>query len=308
MNKQNPKKRHHYIPVFYLNGFTGSDGALWVYDKEDKGPFASSPEGIAYERHYFSFTTPTGEKDSETVENWMAALEGESDKVLNKVISQTILTEDERKTFACFVASMMTRTPNNRNNIQQSTADIAKHLNIRVASDKDAFEQMVRNYEKAAGKKIEMSIEELRQFAVNPENYTVSVDSEYAISMALSLIEKLTPVFFKMKWLFLKAPNDCKFLTGDNPLSYTDVTQGRNLAGLNNKNIEVSLPLSRDICALGGWRDKEGYVEVKKRIVKELNRRTVMTSKKFVFAHYESEDIDKFVKKYKGTHPIMIVS
>ncbi|MCA9395087.1 MAG: DUF4238 domain-containing protein [Candidatus Omnitrophica bacterium] len=53
MEKQRPKKRHHYIPVFYLNGFTTKDGYLYVYDKD--GPiFDSSPEGIVNENHGFS--------------------------------------------------------------------------------------------------------------------------------------------------------------------------------------------------------------------------------------------------------------
>jgi len=33
--KQKPKRKHHYIPAFYLRGFTGlKDDTLWVYDKE----------------------------------------------------------------------------------------------------------------------------------------------------------------------------------------------------------------------------------------------------------------------------------
>ncbi|MCK5214372.1 MAG: DUF4238 domain-containing protein [Candidatus Omnitrophica bacterium] len=77
MKLQKPKKRHHYIPVFYLKGFTNKEGILYVYDKDRDPVFESSPEGIAYENHYFSFRTPEGQRDSETVENYIMTLERE---------------------------------------------------------------------------------------------------------------------------------------------------------------------------------------------------------------------------------------
>ncbi len=48
-----------------------------MYDKDRDPVFESSPEGIAYENHYFSFRTPEGQRDSETVENYIMTLERE---------------------------------------------------------------------------------------------------------------------------------------------------------------------------------------------------------------------------------------
>jgi len=33
---KNPAKKHHYLPVFYLNGFTDEEGLFCVYDKLKK--------------------------------------------------------------------------------------------------------------------------------------------------------------------------------------------------------------------------------------------------------------------------------
>ncbi len=41
--------------------------------------------------------------------------------------------------------------------------------------------------------------------------------------------------------------------------------------------------------------------------VKHLNKMTVIASVKFVFADIKSEGIDTFVKKYKGSHPVMVM-
>jgi len=312
MQIANPKKRHHYIPVFYLKGFTNSNGAMCVYDKEDVGLFESSPEGIAFEKHYFTITTPEGKKDSETAENLMAGLEAEFSKVLNKILTNEPLSDEDKVNFAWFVASMMTRTPNFRNNIQKSTSEMIQHLTLFMASHKSNFEQMVKRYEQSTGNKIDMPVEEFRQSILDTKRYKIGINPQYAMGMALKQMEHLVGIFFNMKWAFLKATDDQKFLTGDNPLSYIDPTHDHRSfygVGLANKKIEVSLPLSKDICAFGGWNlDSKlsgKYLQIKKEMVKDLNRRTAMSSKRFIFAHYISESLDGFVKKYKGSHPVM---
>lgn len=310
MDKSSPKKKHHYIPVFYLNGFTNSSDCLWIYDKDDKGMFESSPEGIAYENHYFSFINPQGERDSETVENMISELEGEFSKVTKKILNFEELSIQDRINFALFVSSMMVRVPNMRDNIRKSTAEMIKHISVFMASHKENFERMMGRYERDTGNKVGMSLEESRQWMVNPDNYTVDVDSQYATGVALSLLEGFAKVLFQMKWAFLKAADDYKFLTGDNPLSYIDPTHNPRSfygVGIANKNIEITLPLSKELAAFGSWKHREGYLQANNQNVKHVNRMTVIASKRFVFAHIQSEDIDRFVKKYKGSHPVMKV-
>jgi hypothetical protein len=310
MAKQKPKKRHHYIPVFYLNGFANKDGCLYVYDKNDKSVFESSPEGVAYENHYFSFMTPEGEKDSETVENNIMLLEGEFARIIKKIHNHENLTVDDHMVFALFVASMMVRVPNMRDNIQKSTGEMTKHISVFMASHKENFERIMQKYEADTGKQIGMNVEELRQWMKNPDNYNVTVDKQYSTATALSLLEDFARVFFQMKWAFLTATDDYKYMAGDNPLRYIDPTHNPHSfygVGLANKNIEVSLPLSKEICAFGSWKHKEGYLQANNQHVKHLNRMTVIASVKFVFADKKSDDIDKFVKKYKNSHPVMSV-
>ncbi len=308
--RQDPKKRHHYIPVFYLNGFTDKNACLYVYDKDGGPIFESSPEGIAYENHYFSFITPQGERDSETVENNVMLLEGESAKVIKKIHACNELTVNDRINYSLFVASMMVRVPNMRNNIQKSTGEMIKHMSVFMASHKENFEGAMERYEKDTGKPIGMNIEELRQWMRDPSHYDISVDKEYATAMALSLLEDFAKVFFQMKWAFFKATDEYKYMTGDNPLRYIDPTyKPRSFygVGLANENVEVSLPLSKEVCAYGSWKGREGYLQAKNHHVKHLNKITVSASVRFVFADSKSEDIDKFVTKYKGSHPVLKV-
>ncbi|MBI5149263.1 MAG: DUF4238 domain-containing protein [Candidatus Omnitrophica bacterium] len=310
MKEQKPKKRHHYIPVFYLNGFTDKNGCLYVYDKDTKPVFESSPEGIAYENHYFSFMTPHGERDSETVENAIMLWEGEFARIVKKIHDHEDLTDDDYMVFSFFVASMMIRVPNMRDNIRKATGETIKRMNVFMSSHKENFGRMIKKYESNTGRQIGMDVEELRQWMNNPDNYDMTVDKEYATGMALCLLEDLAKGFLNMKWAFLKATDDYKYVTGDNPLRYIDPTHNPRSfygVGLANENIEVSLPLSKEICAFGSWKYREGHIQANSQHVKHLNKMTVSASVKFVFADTKSEIIDQFVKKYKDSHPVMVV-
>jgi len=308
MKKQNPKKRHHYIPVFYLNGFTNSNGYLYIYDKYNKPVFESSPEGIAYENHYFSFVNSEGERDSETLENAIKLLEDESARVLRKIHNYEKLSIDDRRTFSLFVSSMMVRVPNMRENMRKISGTLAKLHSVSISSHKESFMRQMKNYEKDTRKQMGPNYEELREFMNNPDNYDVSTNKQYGTAMALSQIEHISEIFFRMKWTFLKATRENKYITGDNPLSYFDPTCKPNSfygVGLLNKNIEVALPLSKEICAFGTWRLKEGYLQAKNQYVKRLNKMTAISLVKFAFCHNKSDVIDKFIKKYKDKHPII---
>lgn len=306
------KRRHHYIPKFYLNNFIDPENSpyIWVYDKEGADIIKATAKDIAVEKHYFSFTTPEGKKDSETLENALADIEGSASTAINKIIQEKILTQEERTYFVTFLALMLTRVPNFRRNIENATGKMLKKMSIMWASYKKGFEGMMQRYEEDTGEKIGMSTEELRQWMIDGK-YDITVDSQFSLGIALSNAEKMVNLFYKMKWAYIKSTDEYKFLTGDNPFYYIDPTYNPKSFygfGLVNKNIEVTFPLSQNLCAFGSWRGKEGYAQGNNQLVKNINRRTVIASLRFIFASQRSDIIKDFVKKYKNSSPKLVVS
>src|SRR2546423_15005720 len=102
------KKRHHYVPRFYLNGFIDpvNEPFIWVYQKGESQIIKATAENIALEKHYYSFTSPTGEKDSETFENALSEMEGKAAPIIAKIKRGQTLNEDDRAVFAVFLALM----------------------------------------------------------------------------------------------------------------------------------------------------------------------------------------------------------
>jgi len=306
------KKRHHYIPKFYLEGFVDSRNKpyLWVYEKGGNRIIKASAKDIAVEKHYFSFLDQQGKRDSETLENALAEIEGKVASIFKKIFKEESLSEENRATFASFLALMMTRVPNFRNNIATMLEGVIRRMNLMMASHKKGFEGSVRRFEKDTNTKIGMPVEELRQFMLDESRYEIKANPQFSLAMALSNLDTLTRVFFDMKWAFIKATSDYKFLSGDNPLYYCDPTHDPHSfygVGLANKNVQVTLPLSREVALFSSWRGRSGYTQGRNTHVKSINKSTILAASRFVFSSGKSDTINKLVQKCIGSAPRMRV-
>ena len=126
----------------------------------------------------------------------------------------------------------------------------------------------------------------------------------------MSAAKHFFPIFHAMKWTFIKATDSYKFLTSDNPIFYWDPTHDSKSfpgVGLLNKNIELTFPLTKDLALLSSWIGEVGYVKADNQMVKVINRRTVMSALRFVFASEKSNVLNKFVRKYINSGPKLVV-
>lgn len=301
------KKRHHYIPRFYLDGFVDPHNKpyIWVYEKGNPKIVKAIAKNIAVQKDYYSFTTPEGGRDSETFENILAGIEGRVSPIFRKIKNQENLNDQERRLFSIFLAFNMTRVPNFRENIEEMLGGTMKKMNMILASDPRSFEAMIEKFERDTGKKIGMSVEEFRKFIVEGQ-YDIRATPQFSLGMVALMARGFAPIFSKIKWAFLEATGDYKFLTSDNPLSYFDPTHDPKSffgVGLLNKNVEVTFPISKDLMFLGMWKNFEGDKRLSNESVKKMNRRTVISTLRFVFASQYSDELNRLVQKYRDSAP-----
>ncbi|MBU2537880.1 MAG: DUF4238 domain-containing protein [Proteobacteria bacterium] len=308
------KVRHHYIPRFYLRGFTDLEkgNTVWVFDKDEENVFDATPANIACEKHYHTFLLEDGEKDTETVENLYGIIETDTSAVIRKIHEGETLKQEDIAKFCTFASSMMIRVPNHRNNIEKAIADVMLKSQIMLAKNKDAFEESYNRFIEKTGSDSDLTAEDIRQFVLKGE-YTVKANPQVSLYFSIKSIEYIAEVFHKMNWMFVKSNDDHKFLTCDNPLFYFDPTHDHNSfygVGLMNKHIEVTLPLSQEICAYGSWGNPGQYniVNGTSPIIKNINRRTVLAAKRFVFSSRYSDTLFKFAIKYKNSAPTLRVN
>lgn len=304
--KQKKKYKHHYVPRFYLEGFTDPNnlGFLWVYEKGTEKPFRSKPKSIAFEKHYYTQTTDQGEKDSETLENLFSLVESEAAPVFQKIKSLEMPDINEKLTLASFIALLFLRTPRWRKIIEKIVLSEAESRLRKMTFDDKEFRASTKRAVEAVGDPLDFNYEEYKKF-VQSEDWTISTDNETSLR-ALKSATWLARVIFSMEWTFLKATERFKFITSDSPVYNYDPTfeyKHGGMPGFTDKNIEVTLPISSNLFLLCIWGSEkeetiEGVFPAKNEIVKSYNRRIVISAHRHIYASENSEGIQTIVKKY----------
>jgi len=305
------KKRQHYLSEFYLRGFVDpyNKPYVWLYEKGNKIIRKASPKDLCVLKEYYSFTTPEGEKDSESFENFLAMIETKVAPIFKRIEIGEIPEEDERWWFSFFIAFMMTRVPNYRDNVENAVADFIRKFSKICASNPESFKFSVEQFEREKGKKLDKPPEELRKYILGG-NYNIVVNPQLSLGMTTVACD-LAPLFYHMKWQFLRATDKYGFVTCDNPVYRFDPNPGPppfDGVGLLNRNIEVTFPVSRDLTILGTWEGVEKYIQTNNNQVKEINRRTISSASRFVFASIKLEGLNRLVQKHKNTAPQLVVT
>jgi len=299
-----PKIRNHYVPKFYLSGFSDPHNPpyVWMYDKRSTDVRKTTVENIAVRNYYYSFIDEKGVKDSQSFENALSHLESQAAPVFRDIQGKEPLEKEKRVIFAVFLALMMTRVPAFREDTEQATGKMVEHIGRTIASDSKAFRQWIKKFQRETGTDIQMPVAELRKLFLQ-RDWEVRTDPQTSLAMIPEIAEPLVGILLKMRWAFLEGRGYQKFVTSDNPAFHLnrirplDLTRGM---GLWDKNVEVTFPVSKDQVFFGTWNGASGYGTIDNASVKAINRRTVIMSLRFVFGSQCSKGLQSLVQKYKG--------
>jgi hypothetical protein len=294
------QKRQHTVPRCYLQNFSDEQGFVWVLDTKDK-IFKIKPENILVENHFYTVTLRNGEK-SLFVEDSLANIEGAYAAIFESKISKDLfLTDDERVKVSIFLAALMLRTKPRREGMRSMFQQL-----------KGSMEEWKKQFET-------MSPEALRTAAAIPhssgesislddvEGYLNNLEEEHSVSILTNLPET-AQLIFNMKWSVWKN-TDAGFVTCDDPLvllrpasikKYGPKAIGSQ-PGLVYKDVELTLPLSKDRLLLAGWiLEQDSYLPVENEIAQNINHRTITHSSERVIAHSQTK-VEAIKDRYTET-------
>lgn len=151
-------RAHHYLPVFYLRGFTSESpkkdiGFLWVYEK-GKPPRRSKPENEAHERDFYSHnrTERLLSKIESVVAPFFRAVED----------GYSEFHPDDWEGITCFMALTWLRGPTGRDFVnglyEWATESAAKQL----AENAEEFAKFYQRFLESSGTNTNLSAEEMR--------------------------------------------------------------------------------------------------------------------------------------------------
>jgi hypothetical protein len=211
MAKENRPRKSHYLPKFYLAGFTASgqvNDTLYVLDQATGREWPSCPANSATERDFYVVDLGPGE-DPDMMEKCLSHLEGEFSGVVRDIIARERLPEGQDFAwFLNFVASMVVRIPRTRKVVSAVTDKASKeHLRNALAT-RDGWADF-RQVLASAGRSVaDEEYEQFKRFA-DGEDYSVNLDqTSHVQMMAKQMIDALLPPLAQRHWTLIIAADD----------------------------------------------------------------------------------------------------
>src|SRR5262249_12766878 len=131
-----PSQAHHYIPRFYLKGFTEKK-VLWVYE-QGKPPRESKPKFEAHRENYYAHDN-NGSHDSST-EKMLSTVESIVAPTFVKLANPHFqMTRQQRDELFTFVALTFVRVPAYRSYLDRGFSAFVKKRSQDLAQNAEAF-------------------------------------------------------------------------------------------------------------------------------------------------------------------------
>ena len=294
-------RRHHYVPQFYLAGFTAtgtSNGTLHVFDREQQKSWPSTPRATAHARDYHAVDLGSGQ-DPMFVEKTMAVCEGKWATVLKAVVeSRTLPQDDSLGDLLAFVAFLAVRVPRIRNQVADFI-DRASKAELRstfgTPEGRDRFRAVIAQHCQTLPESERLKIERilrddpnLTDMAdyVNSDRYTVSYDQTWDVHTMVQMAITLLPVFGQRQWaIWPVAPDATSLICSDAPVSltWTQEVAGPYPPGFGLPNTLITVPLNARMVLASTFEPLKAVTLDQARVA-QVNSRTGMFANQ-LFSH-----------------------
>jgi len=223
-------RKHHYVPKFYLEGFTREErGSLVVYDRARKQYRSQKPVNILHIRDYYALEQEDGTLNYD-IEKAFSQIEGAAKAIIVKLDEGGSLTDVERLELALFTAFQFTRTPAFLATIEAADRGLAERLTDLLAPSGHTLSDVVDKNGDPIGSFIRHRDDLLR--------------------LALKLAMEMAPALSQMNMAVIERPTDrTSFVTSDSPFCLVAISPSRHVGvGVLSDNSLKLMPLSQKSC------------------------------------------------------------
>jgi hypothetical protein len=279
-------KRHHYLPEFYLKGFT-RDELLWVFDRKTSQYRRQPPYNTAVIGHYYTTLTESGKKDYE-IEAHLAQIEGEAKPIIGKLDVGEEISSKERVGMAYFLALLLCRTPKHAREVQEIGDAAHKLLAKEMIPTVEAAAELLRR----SGKDSSVTPESMFRF-IHEEQFQMKASREYTISTMLDQSQRFYKELALMNWFVAHTDGHASFITTDSPLGYVlDDAQRRSrepVLGFASEKIIKLVPLTcRTVLVVGDYGAGLNHFSIDRNQVREVNLAVATECERFVIGRDEA--------------------
>jgi hypothetical protein len=298
-------RQHHYVPAFFLGGFTGSgtvDDHLWVFDKTQDGKrYRGRPGEVGKARDYNAIDVE--DTNPNAVEVMLAEIEGRAAPVIAAIRSSRRMPDGRAfELLMGFVAFLAVRIPGQRETIATFMEQIGKQIIRMVVDNRDRYEASLARIRDDGVEFPDISYEQMREF-VERDEYTIRTATTFQVAMMLDAAPALVPMLANRRWsVFCVNTGEGELVCSDRPVSLT-WTDGRERGfyspGYGLPETDITVPIDRHICVMGRFEGGSMCGPIDRRGVAAINTRTIMNASRvyssredFVWLHRDGRVCD----------------
>jgi len=295
---QNVAKNHHYIPRFFLKGFSADDKSLWVFDRYKKEFRLQNIANIASENKLYTYTVNGKE---ENLEDIFGKAEGYASSIIRKIKRKGQISGQEKADLAMFLALMYVRVPDSKKRIEEGSEKVYKKFNQIVFSNRKWVEKVARKQQPDITEK---EIGEVVEFAKDGKRYYVDFPSNHWLGIMLNTSLEVARIFILMDWFVFFFNKKYALITSDNPVCLippTNYPLNRGI-GLVTQGARKVFALTSSIGLVMGNMNRNSqiiYVDTREKdILRSFNYNAAINSDRFVYC-FEKGKLEKLVKDTK---------
>jgi Protein of unknown function (DUF4238) len=282
-------RKQHFVPQFYLRGFVGEKGQLFVIDRPSQKTFRTAPKNVAAERD-FNRVDVEG-MDPNAVEKALAEFEGKVAPAFDRVkAAKSLDNKEDRDTVMNLICALTIRNPRQRATISDFIGEVAQRVAKIGLETKERWESQVAQMKEAGiwDDSSNVSYDDMKKF-VEERRYKIEIAKEFNVAMEIEQHGRLLQHLGKRKWQILVANERTGgFVTTDVPVCIT-WSDGRDHGifspGFGVRGTEVIVPISTNLALRGTFEGEEDVVEADIFTVGNVNSILISNAEKQVYAH-----------------------
>ncbi len=294
-------KKQHLVPRFYLSKFSDPNGMVWTF-APNTNPLGRKPDATAVQTNFYSPIGADG-KRVDVIEDALGQIESAAAPVWPRAIKGGVLKGEERDAVALFVAAQYLRSPAMVQAGAEMMANMMHQFARLTASNKDAHDHTIDQYEADTGNKFDpKEREEMRKFISDPNNLKINVLRDAGLPV-LGAIGDLADRLFAMNWRVGHSGQQ-HLITSDNPVTRTTDPATHHPfygdGGFANKSIRVHFPLTPDRILEMTWtgENQDFLVEMPKQMARAMNKTRAMQAHRFLYASENDPGIKKLCDRW----------
>jgi hypothetical protein len=284
-------RHHHYLPQFYLKGFTKGrtkKSKLSVIDSSEKKSFVTIPRNVGGSRD-FNRVDVEG-VDQNHIESALSKIESKADVALKNIEKKRIFEGEDKELILNLIALLAVRSPEMREQSRKNYAQIAEKVLALTLDSRERWETQKKEENNSTKIENKIDYEDAKKF-FESKKYKIDVSREHHIHMEMVGVDAILPHLFARDWFLLETSEDSgSFITTDNPVcllwKYPEKVPPfrRASPGYGMVDTQVYFPLSQGLVLYGEFNSQEGTGQADKNLVSNLNSLLLSLSYKQIYS------------------------